>query len=100
MKYVARFSTFDSLLVSQGDLLTLREGRVLVHGANGLDWQESTCPEILEIAKNLTLLSQNGDGTFWTVVSLDSETGSVEKTGLYRYFNSCSGGYDHAKAIK
>ncbi len=37
MKYVATFSTFDSALVSQGDLLSLTEDGRLVHGYSGLD---------------------------------------------------------------
>lgn len=99
MKYVAEFSTFDSALVGQGDLLSLEEDGVLVHGYRGLDWQKAASREILEISKNLAILSKNDDGTFWVDVTLDSESGAVTKTGLYR-FDSTGCGYGHAKAVK
>ena len=99
MKYVAKFSTFDSALVSQGDLLSLKEDGTLVHGYQGLDWQEAPSKEILAISQSLSKISQNGDGTFWAEVTIDSETGQVTKTGLYEYYSGGSG-YGHAKAVK
>jgi hypothetical protein len=100
MKYVAVFSTFDSALVSQGDLLSLTEDGRLVHGYSGLDWHKAECAEILDISKNLTKLSKNWDGTFWAEVTLDSDTGEVTKSGLHRYdYDYCCGGYGNAKEV-
>jgi len=99
MKYVAEFSDFDSALVSQGDLLSLEEDGRLVHGYSGLDWHTAECAEILDISKNLDILAHNEDGTFWGTVTLDSETGEVTCSDLYRY--CCGGnGYGNAKAVK
>lgn len=101
MKYTAVFSIFDSALVAQGDLVTLKENGLLVHGYRGLDWVESDNKEILEISQNLAAVSKNDDDTFWAEVTLDSESGVVTKTGLYRFDHTQSGcgGYGHAKAV-
>lgn len=99
MKYVATFSTFDSALVSQGDLLSVTEDGRLVHGYSGLDWKAAETAEILDISKNITKLSKNTDGTFWAEVTLDSDTGELVKSGgLYRVDHSQSvcGGYGDA----
>ena len=99
MKYVATFSTFDSALVSQGDLLSVTEDGRLVHGYSGLDWKSAVTPEVLAISQNLSKVSQNDDGTFWGTVTLDSETGEVTCSDLCRY--CCGGsGYGNAKAVK
>jgi hypothetical protein len=99
MKYVAEFSDFDSALVAQGDLLSLEEDGRLVHGYSGLNWKPAVSPEVLAISQNLSKLSQNDDGTFWATVTLDSETGEVTCSDLYRY--CCGGnGYGNAKAVK
>ena len=99
MKYTAEFSTFESALVAQGDLLSLREDGVLVHGYRGPDWQEAASKEILEIAKSLDAASWNDDGTFWAEVTLDSKTGAVTKRGLYRC-DPTGCGYGRAEKVK
>ena len=99
MKYVAVFSTFDSALVSQGDLLSLKEDGRLVHGYGGLNWKPAVSPEVLAISQSMSKLSQNDDGTFWATVTLDSETGEVTCSDLYLYGYGGSG-YGNAKAVK
>lgn len=99
MKYVAEFSDFDSALVAQGDLLSLEEDGRLVHGYSGLNWKSAVTPEVLAISQSLSKISQNDDGTFWGTVMLDSETGEVTCSDLYR-FDSTGCGYGHAKAVK
>jgi hypothetical protein len=99
MKYVAEFSDFDSALVSQGDLLSLEEDGRLVHGYSGLNWKSAVTPEVLAISQSLSKISQNDDGTFWGTVMLDSETGEVTCSDLYR-FDRTGCGYGHAKAVK
>ena len=103
MKYVANFSTYDSAVVAQSDLLSVTEDGRLVHGYSGLDWLAAESGEILAICRSLTKLSKNMDGTFWAEVTLDSETGEVVKSGgLYRVDHSQSvcGGYGDAKEIE
>lgn len=101
MKYVVEFSTFDSALVSQGDLLSLWEDGRLVRGYTGLNWKRAETTEILDISKSLTKLSKNDDGTFWAEVTLDTDTGEVVKSSLHRYnYDHCCGGYGHAEAVK
>ena len=103
MKYVATFSTFDSALVSQGDLLSVTEDGRLVHGYAGIDWLAAETTEILEISQSLAKISQNDDGTFWAEVALDSDTGEIVKSGgLYRvdHSQSCCGGYGDAIEIE
>ena len=98
MKYVAEFSDFDSALVAQGDLISLKENGVLVHGYAGLNWKPAVSPEVLAISQNLSKLSQNDDWSFWATVTLDGETGEVTCSDLYRY--RCGGnGYGHAEAV-
>jgi hypothetical protein len=99
MKYVAEFSDFDSALVAQGDLLSLEEDGRLVHGYSGLNWKSAVTPEVLAISQSLSKISQNDDGTFWGTVMLDSETGEVTCSDLYR-FDRTGCGYGHAKAVK
>jgi hypothetical protein len=96
MKYVTEFSTFDSALVGQGDLLSLKEDGRLVHGYSGLNWKSAVSPEVLAISQNLAKLSQNDDGTFWATVTLDSETGEVTCSDLYRYR---SGGNGYGRSV-
>lgn len=99
MKYVAEFSIFDSALVSQGDLLSLSEDGRRVNGYAGVERHHTDIQEVLAISKNMSKLSQNDDGTFWATVTLDSETGEVTCSDLYRY--RCGGnGYGHAEPVK
>lgn len=99
MKYVAEFSDFDSALVGQGDLLSLREDGVLVHGYSGLNRKSAVTPEVLAISQNLLNISRNDDGTFWGTVTLDSETGEVTCSDLSRCTITC-GRYGHAEAVR